>query len=96
MRTLIRKAAPGVTEGISYGIAAFRLDGPLVYIGGFDRHVSFFPTSSGIRRFRKELAPYPQARGTVRFALDAPLPEALLERIVRFRVRENRAKVDAR
>jgi uncharacterized protein YdhG (YjbR/CyaY superfamily) len=94
LRQLIREVVPQAKESISYGVAGFSLGGrALVYIAGFKSHVSFFPTSSGIRKFRKELAPYPTSRGTVRFRLDAPLPLGLLRRIVRFRVREVRAEL---
>jgi len=42
MRALIREEAPDALESISYGVAAFSVDGPLVYIAGFRNHVSFF------------------------------------------------------
>jgi uncharacterized protein YdhG (YjbR/CyaY superfamily) len=89
MRALIRKEVPEVEEVIAYGVAAFRLAGsPLVYIAGFKKHVSFFPTSSGIRAFREELSGLKTSTGTVQFSLEQPLPLALLREMVRFRVRE--------
>jgi uncharacterized protein YdhG (YjbR/CyaY superfamily) len=90
MRTTIRKAAPGAAEGISYGMPVFKLGGNLVYFGGFKHHVSFFPTRSPIRAFKKELAGYATASGTVRFELDEPIPYALIGRITKFRVKEER------
>jgi len=96
MRALIREEAPDALESISYGVAAFSVDGPLVYIAGFRNHVSFFPTSSGIRAFRKELSPYKTSAGTVQFALDEPLPLELLRKMVRFRLREGRDRKSGR
>jgi len=66
MRALIRKEVPQVEGVIAYGVASFRVGGkPLVYIAGFKKHVSFFPTSSGIRAFREELTGLKTSTGTV-------------------------------
>jgi uncharacterized protein YdhG (YjbR/CyaY superfamily) len=88
LHRIVRESASGATECIKYGIAAFELDGPLVYVAGFKNHVSFYPTSSGIRAFRKELSRYKTSTGTVQFRLDEPLPVNLLKRIVRYRLTE--------
>lgn len=93
MRAMIRKAIPRVSESISYGIAAFKVpEGPVVYIAGFKNHVSFFPTSSGIRAFKGEFRGYKVSTGTVQFRLDQELPISLLKRIVLFRLNELGAK----
>ena len=89
LRATIRAAAPGATEKISYQMPAFYLEGNLVYFAAFKDHFSFFPTSSGIQAFQKELSKYEGAKGTVRFPLDEPLPLKLIAKIVKFRVAEN-------
>ncbi len=44
LRQTIHKAVPGLSERLSYGIAAFTLGGKyLVYMGGFKDHVSIYP-----------------------------------------------------
>ena len=96
MQALIREEAPGAHEKISYGIAAFILHGPLVYIAGFKNHVSFFPTSSGVKAFKKELKDYKTSTGTIQFKLDEPLPLELLRKIVRFRLAETREEKTGR
>ncbi len=96
MRATIAKAAPGAEEGISYGIPVFKLHGNLVYFGGFKNHIGFFPTSKPIQAFKKELAGYATSKGTVRFPLDEPIPFALITRIVKFRVRDAKAKAKAK
>lgn len=88
IRELIRAAAPEATESISYGMPVFKLGGPLVYYGGFKNHVSFFPTASGIRAFKKELSGFEISAGTLRLPLEQPLPRALLKRMVQFRLAE--------
>ena len=89
LRQTIRKAAPEAEETISYQIPTFRLNGNLVHFGAFKNHIGFFPTSSGIRAFKKELSRYEVSKGTVRFPMDKPLPLSLVSRIVKFRVKEN-------
>jgi uncharacterized protein YdhG (YjbR/CyaY superfamily) len=93
LRAAIRACAPGATQKISYGIPTFHLHRNLVHFAVFRGHVGFYPGASAITRFQRELAKYDTAQGTVRFALDAPLPLALalVARMVGFRVRENLA-----
>ena len=92
MRRTIGKAAPKAQECISYSMPAFRLGGVLVYFAAFKNHVGFYPTSSGIAAFKKELVNYKSARGSVQFPHDQPLPLALVAKITRFRVKEVRNK----
>jgi uncharacterized protein YdhG (YjbR/CyaY superfamily) len=90
LRALIKATAPGATESISYAIPTFDLNGRhLVHFAGYERHIGFYPTPSGLEAFKEELKPYKQGRGSVRFPLDRPLPVDLIRRIVAFRVREN-------
>lgn len=42
MRRVILEEAPSAEQSISYGMAAFKIKRPLVYIAGFKNHVSFF------------------------------------------------------
>ena len=50
-----------------------------------------FPAGSGvIEKFKEELKGYSTNRGTIRFPPDEPLPDALLKKIVRTRVAENK------
>jgi uncharacterized protein YdhG (YjbR/CyaY superfamily) len=93
MRRTIQKAAPQAKEKISYRIPTYTLNGNLVHFGAFKGHVSFFPTSSGISAFEKELSGYKTSRGTVQFPIDKPLPLALVSRIVKFRVKESLSKL---
>lgn len=96
IRLTIRKAAPDAEETISYQIPAFTLKGRLVYFAAFKNHIGFYPTSTGIEKFKDELSAYEGAKGTVRFPLDKPIPFALIGRIVKFRVKENLEKAAAK
>jgi hypothetical protein len=45
-----------------------------------------------IRAFKKELAGYKTAKGSIQFSLDKPLPTSLIKKIAKFRSKELRAK----
>jgi uncharacterized protein YdhG (YjbR/CyaY superfamily) len=92
IRQTIKKAAPQAEEAIRYGLPTFRLNGNLVHFGGFKNHIGFYPTPTGIEVFKKELAPYVTGKGTIQFTIDKPIPYELIEKIVRFRVKESLAK----
>jgi len=89
LRAAIRAVAPDAGERISYGIPTFTLNGNLVHFAAYKKHIGFYPASSGIRAFRKELSVYKTSRGTVQFPIDRPLPLPLINKIVKFRVLEN-------
>lgn len=96
VRRTIRKAAPEAKEMISYRIPAYMLNGPLVYFAAFDKHVSLYPAPRGAAEFKHELAAYRGGKGTVQFPLDKPIPFGLIARIVRYRMKMNRANAAAR
>jgi uncharacterized protein YdhG (YjbR/CyaY superfamily) len=96
VRATIRKAAPEAEETINYGIPTFTLKGNLVHFAGFKSHVGFYPTPSGIEKFKKELTAYESAKGSVKFSLDQPIPYDLITKIVKFRVKENLEKAKAK
>jgi uncharacterized protein YdhG (YjbR/CyaY superfamily) len=89
MRSTIRKAAPGASETISYGIPAFKTNRMLVWYAAFSNHIGFYPGAGGVAKFKKELARYKYAKGSIQFPFDEPLPLRLVTRIVKFRVRAN-------
>ena len=92
IRAAIRSAVPPeTTEAISYGMPMFKYNGMLVGYAAFKNHCSLFPTGSGVLdRFEKELKGYRTSKGTIQFPPDKPLPDALVKKIVRARVKENR------
>ncbi len=92
MRQTIRKAAPEAVEAISYQMPTFKLNGNLVHFAAFKNHIGFYPSSSGIAAFKKELSPYKGGRGSVQFPMDIPIPFDLVEKIVKYRVQENLKK----
>ena len=94
VRATIRSAVPAeVTEGLSYGMPAFRYKGALVAYAAFKNHCSFFPMQASlIDEMKEELKGYRTAKGTLQFSLDKPLPAALVKKLVKARVAENEAR----
>lgn len=92
MRATIQNAAPEATEKISYGIPTFHMNGNLVHFAAFANHIGFYPTSSGITAFKKQLDRFRSSKGAVQFPKDNPLPLTLVTKIVKFRVKENLKK----
>jgi uncharacterized protein YdhG (YjbR/CyaY superfamily) len=73
---------------------AYKLHGPLVYFGGYEKHIGFYPTGSGIAPFQKEIAMYKSSKGAVQFPLDQPLPLELIEKMIKLRIKENLIKAE--
>jgi len=94
VRAAIQSAVPrDATEGISYRMPAFRYKGALVAYAAFKKHCSFFPMQSSLLDAMKdELKAYRTAKGTLQFALDKPLPVPLIKKMVKARVKENKAR----
>ena len=91
LRKTIQAAAPKAQECISYGLAAFRLDGkPLVAFGATAKHCAFYPMSSTtVAAHQDDLKDYDTSKGTIRFQADQPLPTALVRKLVKARIAEN-------
>jgi uncharacterized protein YdhG (YjbR/CyaY superfamily) len=96
IRAIVRKAAPDVVETIKYRMPTFVLNGNLVHFAAFPKHIGFYPTPSAIQAFSAELEEYQSAKGSIQFPLDKPVPFSLVERMVAFRVKETRDKMQSR
>ena len=91
LRKTIRAAAPQAEECISYGLAAFRLEGrPLVAVGASANHCAFYLMSnSTVATHQDDLKGYDTSTGTIRFPADKPLAVALVRKLVKARIAEN-------
>lgn len=92
IRSTIRRVAPEAQETISYKIPAFTLQGVLVYFAAFKNHVGFYPPVKGDAKLEKAISTYAGKKGNLQFPLNQPIPYALIERIVKFRVKQNLSK----
>lgn len=89
---IARTLVPEATEGMSYGMPALKLDGkPLVGVVAAAKHLSLFPFSPAvIDAVADRLDGYSLSKGTIRFTPDHPLPDGVVEDIVRLRQAEIR------
>ncbi|MBK7189492.1 MAG: DUF1801 domain-containing protein [bacterium] len=94
LRSRMLVAAPGAEDSISYGMPALSLEGrTLVCYAAARDHCSLYPMSPQvIEDLADELAGYSTSKGTIRFDPAKPMPAALVKRIVKARIAENRAK----
>lgn len=98
IRAAIKKAAPGITERISYRMPTFDLDGRyLLYMAAFKDHVSIYPaTDSMMARYGEQLMRYRSGAGTLRFDPGKRLPLALITKLAKLRVEERRGAAAAK
>ncbi len=88
-RARIKKIVPTAQETISYGIPTFKLNGVyVIYFAAYKNHIGFYATPAGHEEFKEELSQYKQGKGSVQFPINQPMPNALITRIIKFRVQE--------
>jgi uncharacterized protein YdhG (YjbR/CyaY superfamily) len=89
MRACIRAVAPEATESLKWGMPAFSYRRILVTFAAFKNHIGFYPTSSAVTAFAKDLSKFSTARGSIQFPLERPVPLSLVRKITAFRVKES-------
>ncbi|MFX1818541.1 DUF1801 domain-containing protein [Pseudarthrobacter sp. CC4] len=87
-----RRVVPEADEGRSYGMPALKVDGkPLIGVVAAAKHLSIFPFSPEVvDAVAAKLAGFSLSKGTVRFTPDHPVPEEVVEEMVRLRLAEIR------
>jgi uncharacterized protein YdhG (YjbR/CyaY superfamily) len=87
---LALKVAPGAEQGVSYGMAALRHKGkPLLGFRAAKEHLSVFPFSpQAVDAVRDRLEGFDLSKGTVRFTAAKPLPDAVVQDLVRHRMNQ--------
>jgi uncharacterized protein YdhG (YjbR/CyaY superfamily) len=90
VRLLVKAVVPDAEEGKSYGMPALRYNKkPLLGFLAAKTHLSVFPFSPEvIDAVRDRLDGFDLSKGTIRFAATHPLPDDLLQDIVRLRLAE--------
>jgi uncharacterized protein YdhG (YjbR/CyaY superfamily) len=91
IRMLIHTLATDAKEKISYQMAAFERNGRnLIHFAGWKKHVSLYPVPSGSDAFERQIEPYVDGKGTLKFPLDEPLPIKLIERVIKLHLAVNK------
>jgi uncharacterized protein YdhG (YjbR/CyaY superfamily) len=96
LRQTIRKAAPQAEELISYGMPGYRFHGMLVYFAAWKNHIGFYVMPDGIEAFKQQLGNYKTEKSAIQFPLDKPIPVKLVTEIVKYRMKDNLDKEQAK
>jgi len=90
LRQSILDAIPEAEQCISYGLPAFRVQGKVIAgFGAFKSHLSYLPHSGSVfPELADELTRYKTSTGALQFPVDAPLPKALVAKLVTTRLRQ--------
>jgi uncharacterized protein YdhG (YjbR/CyaY superfamily) len=85
VRAVIQSVLPKeATEVISYRIPIVKYKGMLVGYAAYANHCSLYGMSSTLLGpLKDELRQYSTSKGTIRFAVDKPLPAALIKKLVK-------------
>lgn len=84
---IVRDLAPKAEVKIYYGVPSFLVHGKLlVGIASGKKHMSLYPTGSGIDAMQNRLKDYSLSRGTIRFTADKPLSDQLLTELITVRL----------
>lgn len=97
VRAVIQSVLPEeATEVISYRMPVVKYKGMLVGYAAFADHCSLFGMSSTLLGpMKEELKNYSTSKGTIRFAVDKPLPAALIKKLVKVAILAKEAAKDA-
>ena len=90
LRARLRRLAPDAIETISYGMPALKLgDRFLLSYAGWKRHSSIYPMRDDVlERHAEVLRGYTTTKGSLHFDDAHPLPDAVVEDLVRTRIAE--------
>jgi uncharacterized protein YdhG (YjbR/CyaY superfamily) len=84
---IARAVVPEAVDGVSYGMPALKFEGKaLIGVVAAAKHLSIFPFSPGVvDAVAGRLEGYSLSKGTIRFTPDHPVPDDVVEEIVRLR-----------
>ena len=90
LRESILAILPEAEQCISYGVPAFKVNGKTVAgFAAFKNHLSYLPHSGSVlATLHDDVARYETSKGSLRFAVDKPLPKRLVKKLVSARLRE--------
>jgi uncharacterized protein YdhG (YjbR/CyaY superfamily) len=89
LRKLIKETVPQAKESISYGLAFYEYKGRLVYFGLQKNHIGLYIPPPIIEDHKKELENYGTTKSAIHLPFDQTLPEALIKKLIKARVKHN-------
>ena len=90
VRKSIMEVIPDAEQGMAYGMPAFRVQGKTVAgFAAFKNHLSYLPHSGSVLAERSDdVAGYEISKGSLKFAVNKPLPKRLIKKLIVTRMRE--------
>ena len=90
LRKSIMEVVPGAEQSISYGMPAFKVGGKTVAgFAAFKNHLSYLPHSGSVlATLSDDVAPYETSKGSLKFAINKPLPKRLVKKLIHTRMQE--------
>jgi uncharacterized protein YdhG (YjbR/CyaY superfamily) len=90
LRHSILEVVPKAEECIAYGMPAFKVQGKTVAgFAAFKNHLSYMPHSGSVLgTLAEDTARYATSKGSLKFAIDKPLPKRLVKKLISARMRE--------
>jgi uncharacterized protein YdhG (YjbR/CyaY superfamily) len=90
LRKSIMEVVPGAEQCISYGMPAFKVQGKTVAgFAAFKNHLSYLPHSGSVlATLPDDVAPYETSKGSLKFAINDPLPKRLVKKLIHTRMEE--------
>lgn len=86
LRRSILAVIPEAEQCISYAMPAFRVDGKVVAgFAAFKNHLAYLPHSGRVFQEIPELDGYSKTTGSLHFAIDTPLPDEIVRRLIEVR-----------
>jgi uncharacterized protein YdhG (YjbR/CyaY superfamily) len=91
LRGILRGLLPTATEGLSYAVPAFIVDGRAIAgYAPYKNHNSYFPYSGSVlTALADDLQDYTCTSGALHFPIDKPLPVALVRKLVKARLAQS-------
>ena len=84
---------PGTTEAITYRMPVWKYKGVLIGVVAYSNHCGLCVMNPSVMElFPQDIAKLNTTKGTIRFAIDKPLPLAFVRRLVKARVEQNESK----
>ncbi len=81
IRELIQHNVPDAQETISYQMPAFKRKRTFIYFAAFQQHIGIYPPVKHDEALLKELLPFRNAKGNLKFPLNQPIPYELIGRV---------------
>ena len=94
LHALLAEVAPEAQQAIKWGMPFFIEPRFLFSFSAHKAHLNFAPSEGALLRFARELEGHRTTKYMLQLPYDEPLPEALIRKIAKDRLREVRARKD--